>query len=924
MAEDQQAANPLQLGQTLYEVLDATVIATPKASADARYHRVICDASGSVPAEPLGLGVQDEILDVKAATDTHAAVQNVYVLTSDSVHIIGSSGGNATARTWAVSGLRTIVGIDPQRTADPWLLLLGQDANGMFLQWLDCASGGLAPSLRLPSTAVGTAADALLVRQQLQARVLVCAVHDGQLVVHDLGSCVLGDSPAVPAVTSLTLGQVRPDAPVGLAAASLVPGTADQQVVVTYPDQDGSLRIAVLGWDKGTLASIASAKPDLSFAPPEAPLFRVTAAELLTTGADQIVVGYPATYGQIAGCAALLLFELDTPGHEPSQLRLLSRYAAANEVAGDHQPFASIDLHVAAGLFGEALPSDQRSPQAGSAGVLGVLVIGGGATFAQLLKGEASILAGMVVVDPAEKAFPPLGSAPGVPQGLSQLMTIDYRSPGFFALPSDVTGQSVILGPPTLSQSLAKGQLLAIIQAPPFETAVSAGKPTLTFGQSVSQIKGYNVSSNKNWMFTHDTAGTIGIASQTLSRNVSSTYGHGFDQLDDKSTSTLVQSTATISEDDLMVLYAMSYYVWTYPVYRKAKQDKPDGTMAVIFPMTPEPVQTLTPASDPSIGYLPRSQTGVLLSYAHLKPDGYDPSQLLFNLISMPVTDDTGGTTLTFDQTQMVSENISKSFTVHNSATDSAHFSYSTTLLSYIPVNFGLNITDGQSYSESDMQTTMLSHTTTMSIVITSGSVTDIGYEYQITPYIYQHKDMGCLMVTYDVTMPGRSWDSYYKIPQILLQPLYPNSKDPVLRGFSRSISFTGNQDGSVDVHVELFNNGLKEVQDIICDFYRGAPVVVGKDTKKLAPPGPAAMTGTKTLPRLSASGRETITATMKLAQGEQVAVNVYVSGLQPFGEVYWGIYPASAFASSGLARAALADEQGRLAQARRPASRAG
>jgi hypothetical protein len=169
---------------------------------------------------------------------------------------------------------------------------------------------------------------------------------------------------------------------------------------------------------------------------------------------------------------------------------------------------------------------------------------------------------------------------------------------------------------------------------------------------------------------------------------------------------------------------------------------------------------------------------------------------------------------------------------------------------------------------------------------------------------------MGCLMVTYDVTMPGRSWASYYKIPQILLQPLYPNSRDPVLAGFSRSISFTDNKDGSVDVQVEVFNNGLKEVQDIVCDFYRGAPVV--KD-KKLAPP--ADLAGTKTLPRLPASGRETITATMKLAHGEQVAVNVYVSGLQSFGKLYWGIYPASAFATLGFAQAALAREPGRLAR---------
>ena len=907
MVESQQSPNPLQLGQTLYEVLDATVIGTPQGASAACYNRVIYNVTGGTPVESLNLVSQDQILDVKAATDMNAAVQSVFVLTIDEVRIIGSANGSSTSQSWPVSNLSRILDLDPQQTTDPHLLLLGQDTQGIFLQSLDCSTGTLATALRLPATVAGTMVGALLVRKQFDAHVLVCTVEsDGQLVVNDLGTSVLGANPSVSTVNSVTLGATLASAVVGVTTASLIAGTADQQVVVTYPDPHSSLQIAVLGWNKDTLISVATSSPDLAFAPAEAAVFRVAAGHLLGNGMDQVVIGYSATYAKVAGCVALLLLELDEPADRPPSLKLLSTYAAANT---GNQPLASIDLHLAVGLFGEALPSDRTALSTDSAaGVLGVLIIGGGATLGQIMKGQASILAGLVTVNPVQKAFPQLNNLPGIPQGMSTLMTIDYRSAAFFALASDVTGQSVILGPPKLSQSLGKGQLLAIVQAPPFESSVSANKPTLTFGQSVSQIKGYNVSSNKTWMFSQDAGVSIGIFAQTLGQTITNSYGYGFDQVDDNSTSTLVQSTVTISQDDLMVLYAMSYHVWIYPVYRKAKQSAPGGTMAVIFPMTPQPEQSLLPANDPSLGYKPRSQSGVLLSYVNLQPDGYDASLRLFDLIGVPVTDDTSGASVFYDETQMVSENINKSFMVHNSTTDSAHFSFSTTLFDYIPINFGLNLSDGQTYSESDVQTTMLSHTATMSITITAGSVTDIGYAYQITPYIYQHQTMGCLMVTYDIAMPGKRWTNHYMLSQVLLQPLYPNSSDPLLAGFSRSISFHDNKDGTVDVIVEVFNNSLKEILNVVCDFYKGAPTLQGTP-QKLVPSGESI--GQQTLPTLLGSGRGTLSMNMSLGQNDQVVVSVYPCGLSSImSKVYWGIYPSSAFVNWQELRAELAIEK--------------
>jgi hypothetical protein len=908
----QQPANPLQLGQTLYEVLDLSVVATPSGATSAVYNRVIYNSDGAEAVDALTLGAQGEIIDVKAATNMHAGAQSVFVLTSGQIQMIGSANGAATSQAWPAADLTTIIDFDPQRIDTPALLVLGEDADGPFLQSLDCSSGELSSRLRLP-TMHGPPTCAVLARRQLETHVIVCGVtSDDEVVINDLGSSVLGAQPAVGSIASVPIGPTQPSAVVSIATASLVAKTTDQQVVVAFPDQQGTLRLVVLGWTGDELAVLATAAPTL-FAKPEraSPVFRVAAGDLLPSSGtdigstDQIVVAYSATFPAlqsdpdtppVAGCAALALFELDAssadakPGHE---LTLLSQYAAAN----DGQPIASIDLHVAVGLFGEALAADTTdgSPANGTAGVLGVVVVGGGASFAQVVHGEASITAGLVTVDPNTKQFPPLTDAPGTPQYLSTLMTIPYETQSFFALPSDVTGQSVVLGTPTLSQSLGKGQLLALVQAPPFEKNASNSPPMLTFGQSETLMTGYNVSSNKTWMFSDDTAATIGIAAQTLNANINSSYGYSFDNVDDNSTTTLVQTSSTITLDDLMVMYQMSYFVWLYPVFRKAKQSEPDGSLAVIFPSSPTPGQDIVPAYDSSIGYKPQSTSGVLLSYVGLTHDGLDDDggNLLFGSHGIDVTDDAGGTTLTYDESDMVQNNVTKTFIVHNSVSDSAHFSFSKSLFDYVPVNFGLNVTAGETYSETDVQTTILSHTTAMTITLTSGSVGDSSLWYEISPIVYQHNTMGHLMVAYDVSMSGIGWKTYYpQQPSILLQPLLPNSHDPLLAAFSRSISFADNDDGTVEVSVEVFNNGLASAENVVCDFYTGAPTVAGGE---LTPPGNPV--GTRTLQLLNGGARDTMSMPMELAADDEVVVSVAASGSSSTN-VYWAIYPPSAYST--------------------------
>ncbi|MFR9799557.1 hypothetical protein ACL02U_27235 [Streptomyces sp. MS06] len=909
--------NPLQLGETLYEVSDFTVVGTPKADFGtpeakkiAYCSRNVLDSDGFRPAESLPLMPQDRILDAKAVTIPKTARQSVFVLTADELHIIEPPGndGQEIVR-WPVCDLSVIVGIDPQVSADVCLLVMGKDARGIFLRSVGCHSGSVLSTTYLPKTVDGTVLGALLVRRQLEAHIVICTVRDSLIEIHDLGARAVGARPVIDSVTTVPIGRaISPD--IGLTTAALKPGTPDQQVVVTHSiDTDsneikkGSLCVSVLSWaesGKGPELRKEVAmthETSVNMAPQDTPKYRVAAGRLLGNGADQLVVGYRAAYRSTSGCVGLLLFELQPQPDGSNRLVFLSDYAAGNKGA---QPLASIDFRIAVGLFGDPLPEDQPTSARGKAcGDLGVLVAGAGASFRQLLDGQASITAGLVTVDPARKTFPPQEEQPGEPRYLSELMIVDYRSKqGFYAFPSDVKGKSVILGPPTYSRTSGSGQLLAVIQAPPYQDdpTVTVEKPSLTFSEGQSGTKGVSVVSSNMWMFSKEFGESIGIRGQTLSHSISESYGNGFDNTADNSTTFSVQTIRPIAEADYLLTCTIVYDVWTYPVYRKSVQEKPDGSMAVIFPTDVERQQYLVPAYDPSLGYKPRSQIGSLLSYVDQELDGYVGSNRIFDLMGLTVSSDFPAS-LIFDENHMASKNIGKSFTVHNSATDSAHFTYSDSLLDYIPVSFGLNLSEGESYSQSDVETTMLSHSATMSISISGGRAADPQYLYGFTPYIYQHKTMGCLMVGYKVDLRGSAWNRYYATPRVALQALCPGTSNKVLAGFSRSISFRESSgrkgessDRKVQVSAEVFNNSTQSTNACV-EFYKGCPV---ENTEgSLDPTGDCL--GKECL-QLQPTGRGTASMEIELAQADQVVVVVYPSTKSNSRTAYWAIYPPSKF----------------------------
>jgi hypothetical protein len=96
-----------------------------------------------------------------------------------------------------------------------------------------------------------------------------------------------------------------------------------------------------------------------------------------------------------------------------------------------------------------------------------------------------------------------------------------------------------------------------------------------------------------------------------------------------------------------------------------------------------------------------------------------------------------------------------------------------------------------------------------------------------------------------------------------------------------------------VPVTVELFNNSLQTARQVTCEFYAGAPKVTMVDKKPtLTPSGD--MVGSQQLPTIGPGARGKVTLPMSLKDGDQVVVKVYL--VPSIAQVYWGIYPATAY----------------------------
>ena len=147
MAE--QPSNPLQMGQTLYEALDATILATPVGGSHTSYTQVVFASQGGSRGDSAELVLDKhpildgDILDARAALDMHSALRKAFVLTANKLVQIGHTASGAELAGWSLenSGMSCIVGFDPHDISSSTLLLAGRDNQGCRLLAFDCTQG---------------------------------------------------------------------------------------------------------------------------------------------------------------------------------------------------------------------------------------------------------------------------------------------------------------------------------------------------------------------------------------------------------------------------------------------------------------------------------------------------------------------------------------------------------------------------------------------------------------------------------------------------------------------------------------------------------------------------------------------------------------------------------------------------------------
>lgn len=940
----------LPIRQDLYQIQDTTLICVPKGALTARFHRISFTGSEKLPDVPHGnvddhtidLGPFGDILSVRAVTD-YWGQQFVALLTkigpaAATLSLIAMKDGTAqltsVGRDTEDRLPALVIGFDPTQEEKSLFCLETDSRAHLVLVQAYPGTGRPVREMRLSARVSGTPVVAELVRRGSGFVLMIVTISGGSLKIYAVdwndvarpSHADPGNAPDVPALLvngdgdeagSLWTVPADPIAQVAAVVTRMRARSTDQQLAIAWSDSASKGNIALIGWEESTAkpgldeaAPLAlGAKvlvrdvPDVSFAPPQAPVYRLAAADLLHAGTDQLVLGYPATCGPYPGCAALMLYTLDESDVTKRKLKCGSRYAVTN---ADHHPWASIDLYIGAGVFGTCM---------------GVQVVGGGASMRDLMKGRSKVLCGFVPVDPNHGGFPPMtDGAPGVPSicvgpdgpgdGLSFL---DPTASRFIAFPSDLTGQSVRLGKPTLQPVNLCTQILAIIQAPPYDSVLTKNPPNVTYSKSSSQVSGYSVSSDSAYTLSKDFGANLHIGALSLSKDVLDSWTRSFNKAKDSSTSKDVSLTATGETHDFLLVHGMSYDVWRYPVLWSSGRAVAGNEILVVVPTAAEPQMKLVPGYHPAYGYRPPSEVGMLLSYVGVEKDGFTEANRLFQPDGILVSESSGGSSESGSDLVSNGDTVGKHYSVSNSISSSASYSQHTQLFDYLPFSFGLNVSQHENFSDSTVSTTHTTRTDQMHWSVSSGSVEDPIYSYNIHPCIYVHKKLGFLVISWDVDLsPGTNYDPKALIqpqnrrlddPDICLIRVAPFSADVFEAWYSRSIRFDDKTEpGKLKILVDVFNNSINEAGEVTCEFFEGMPTVVqpteSRNKPKLEPPGKS-LGDPQRCSGLNALGRETIRLTVPLPEKTPCYIVVRVScKIPPKKKTYWNVYPPNKLAA--------------------------
>ena len=953
----------LPMDQVLYSVQDTTIISEHEGRATLQ--RVSFSGTGNDPVttvhDRIDLGAYDDLLCTRPVMDC-AGRQYVAVLTRrGSLSVVSTHDGVAQLRSVrdGLEGCAWIVGFAPSPEQERSLALISARDGGLAVVHVSLDGGATAAPVKLPSAVRGSVIAADLARCGTSAKLVVTTLAGEDLLVHavDWDHVAALAPPVRPEhVTTLALGSVlsssepvrqRPEtwlfessrpgmwgpivtchAPffddqvarhdqIAAIVTRVQASTTDQQLAVAWYDGDGACRIAVVGWEGGARV-LARTEVATSLLKHVAPICRLAAADLFHAGTDQLVLAFPGDDARVF-LGLLTLAEAGTPA-----LKLESTYVVDVRTSNGNS-LADFDFYLGAGIFGTC---------AGVVQVVGTnqwrWSFGGSPPDIK----EGFIECGFVPVDPVRRAFPEMSaggrgparmtvSSPPVPfppewERLTWSPGFVHQDaalvpftgdPRFRAFSSGLSGESIVVGPPVLTQAPKYTQIMAIIQAHPFDRRFAENLPSVAFSTTSGSTKGLTVSTDASWTLADDTSVNLGLGALNASHAIHNSYLKSLGRSDDSGLSETVTLHGNLSSTDWMLISEVDYDVWRYPVVRGCATNPTGSELLVIIPSSSRLSTSWVQASD--YAWKPRSEVGMLLSYVDLdrdgghSGDGHVLDNELFPRKSYDVALGPDASSLTFDQSESSTSTLTTHLSLVHAETSHLGMNPATELFSYLPSNFGVTLGSSRSYSEGKAETMHVNLHEGLTISMHSGTVASAQYKYGVTPVIYRHASLGCLMLGWQVQLREGWWHSKLaNTPDVCLVRVYPEADDVVQQAFSRAISIvdSAKDDGTfvTDIEVEIFNNSLAPAKDVSCSmhdvsaaFARGWP----KDLSKALASAPllAKVSLDRELkPVERRKVRHAIVSSTKRTDPLHVAVTLSLGLVET--APYWAVGPADRF----------------------------
>lgn len=407
---------------------------------------------------------------------------------------------------------------------------------------------------------------------------------------------------------------------------------------------------------------------------------------------------------------------------------------------------------------------------------------------------------------------------------LHQALINSWEAGAFLSLTNPESGLGIRVGEATRRTFSDQRDVLAILKAPPWQNGLNPKGASLTYHCTTQSSNDTNVTVHADWAISDQTSESLSVAAiLNIHSSLTTTYGEQFANVKDTSWSLSTSKQISTETDDLIIYLAAWYDVWEYPLHSGAS-DAVAGHVLFVFPQLNETQPLFGEGSSLQHGvlYAPDHIVGEILSYPRSQPSDLHGAVRL----DSPGTYTVGasGATISIDTTRHTTSSQSKGS--HVGATKSMGIDITIPLFDF--GNIGYHQSQSGSYGKSDLSTTTVSFTESVSFGINLPAIQDRWSSgYSVSPMVYYSKEKGCVVLDYVVETPSPQIDFWltpaFRKPRPMLNKPFIGLKDGEWRNFTRSLYFVSRKD-HVLVTARIGNHGFVDAQHVVVEIFCGKP----------------------------------------------------------------------------------------------------